>query len=200
MLLNQVETALMNNPVRAAIQRHVEARWLRKLGGAVAGGRALEIGCGQGTGVEIILDHFGAARVDAFDLDPKMIRRAKQRLARRGDRVDLWVGDVTAIPAEADIYDAVFDVAIIHHVPDWRAALREVHRVLRPGGRFYAEEILAAFILNPVVRRVLEHPLIDRFDARAFREALEATGLRVAGERALGRYVAWFVADKGPQP
>ena len=133
MLLNQVETALMNNPVRAAIQRHVEARWLRKLGGAVAGGRALEIGCGQGTGVEIILDHFGAARVDAFDLDPKMFRRAKQRLARRGDRVDLWVGDVTAIPAEADIYDAVFDVAIIHHVPDWRAALREVHRVLRPG-------------------------------------------------------------------
>lgn len=196
MLLNRVEKALMNNPARAALQRHLEARWLRALGGPMAGGRALEIGCGRGTGVEIILDRFGAERVDAFDLDPDMIRLAQGRLAHRRSRVNLWVGDASAIPAGDDTYDAVFDFAIIHHVVDWRAVLREVHRVLRPGGRFYAEEVLAAFILNPVTRRVLDHPLVDRFDASDFKNALEVSGFRVAGERTLGEYAAWFVADK----
>ena len=41
MLLNRFEKALMNNPVRAAVQRRVEARWLLALGGRMAGGRAL---------------------------------------------------------------------------------------------------------------------------------------------------------------
>ena len=36
----------------------------------------------------------------------------------------------------------MFDFGIIHHVPQWRRALAEVARVLKPGGRFYAEEVL----------------------------------------------------------
>jgi ubiquinone/menaquinone biosynthesis C-methylase UbiE len=48
---------------------------------------------------------------------------------------------VTAIAVPDSRYDAVFDFGIIHHVPDWRAAVAEVARVLRPQGRFYAEEV-----------------------------------------------------------
>jgi hypothetical protein len=55
MLLNAVEKALMNNPARGAIPRHFEARRLLDLGGPMAGGKALEVGCGRGVGVEIIL-------------------------------------------------------------------------------------------------------------------------------------------------
>src|SRR5580692_8107108 len=130
MLLNAVEKALMNNPVRAELQRRFEATRLLKLGGPVAGGRALEVGCGRGVGVEIILDVFGAGSVDAFDLDPDMVARARARHASRGSRVRLWVGDAEQIQAEDATYDAVFDFAIIHHVPAWRNALREVARVL----------------------------------------------------------------------
>ena len=86
MLLNAVEKALMNNPVRAAIQRRFEAKRLLELGGPVAGGRALEVGCGRGVGVEIILDLFGAGSVDAFDLDPDMVAQARARHARREAR------------------------------------------------------------------------------------------------------------------
>ena len=68
MLLNRIEYALMNNPVRAAVQRHLEAKRFLEMGGAMCGGAALEIGCGRGVGVEIILDLFGAERVDAFEL------------------------------------------------------------------------------------------------------------------------------------
>ena len=196
MLLNRIEKALMNNPVRAALQRRVELPRLLAMGGAPPGGRVLEVGCGRGVGTELLLGTPGVDQVDAFDLDPDMVRRAEHRLRAHGRRVRLWTGDVASIEAPDDTYDAVFDFGIIHHVPAWRTAIGEVHRVLRPGGRFYAEEVLARFILHPVWRRVLEHPLEDRFDADQFARALAAHGFRDVRRRELLGSFGWFVGSK----
>ena len=198
MILNGLEFALMNNPVRAAIQRHVEARRLLEMGGPLHGARVLELGCGRGVGTALILDVFGAAAVDAFDLDPRMIARARRRLHGHGSRVRLWVGDATSIAVSDASYDAVFDFGIIHHVPDWRRALVEVRRVLRPGGRFYAEEVLRRFIVHPIARRLLEHPQQDRFDTAEFVSALHQAGLTGVVSRDIGQCFAWFVASKLP--
>ena len=73
MRLNTFEKALMNNPIRAALQRHFEARILKKLGGKMRGGLALEIGCGRGMGACIIFEEFRAEHVHAFDIDPHMV-------------------------------------------------------------------------------------------------------------------------------
>ncbi len=197
MILNRFEKALMNNAVRAAIQRHLEARQLLALGGRLQGGVALEVGCGRGVGVGVIFERFGAERVDAFDLDPDMVALARERLAPYAGQVRLWTGDASNIAAPDGAYDAVFDFGIIHHVPDWRAAVREMARVLRPGGRLYAEEILREFIHHPLWRRVLDHPMEDRFNAAGFAAGLEAVGLHVVAQRALGEQAAWFVAQKG---
>lgn len=40
----------------------------------------------------------------------------------------VWVGDAVAIPVWNSMYDAVFDCKMIHHIPEWRHALAEVHR------------------------------------------------------------------------
>ncbi|MDJ0846962.1 MAG: class I SAM-dependent methyltransferase [Myxococcota bacterium] len=196
MRLNRAETALMNNRVRAAIQRRFEAARLLQLGGPVPAGAALEIGCGRGVGAELVLDLFEAATVDAFDLDPRMVQLARTRLRPRGARARLWVGDATAIPVPDASYDAVFDFGIVHHVPRWRLALAEVERVLKPGGRFYAEEVLVAFLGHPLVKRLFEHPEADRFDDEAFRAALRESGLELRGSSRLLRSFAWFVAEK----
>ena len=195
MKLNAVEKAAMNNPIRAASQRRYEANLLACFGGRMDGARALEVGCGRGVGIEIIFDRFGAASVDGFDFDPDMVRRARIRLAGRGEGVRLWVGDAAAIAAPDAAYDAVFDFGIIHHVPSWRNVLREVRRVLRPGGKFYVEEVLARFILNPLTRRVLDHPLEDRFDHRGFLRALEDHGFDVIASRDLAGLFGWYVAS-----
>ena len=196
MLLNKVEKLLMNNPIREAAQRYYEARRLRELGGTTSGAQALEIGCGRGVGVEIILEQFGADTVDAFDLDPDMVRRAQARLEGFGDRVSVWIGDATDIRAEDSSYDAVFDFGIIHHVPDWRQTLVEVHRVLKPGGRFYAEEVLSPFITNSILRRVLLHPKSDRFDTAQFCRALHEAGLPTESTREVLGVLLWVVATK----
>lgn len=124
MQLNAAEKALMNNPLRAALQRRYEARLLRRLGGRTDGAHVLEVGCGRGVGAEIAIEEFGAARVDAFDLDPDMVERARSRLARYGERVKLWVGDATAIEAPDDTYEAVFASGSSTTCPTggWRSA------------------------------------------------------------------------------
>jgi len=196
MKLNAFEFVAMNNPLRAAIQRRFEARRLMRMGGAMNGGRALEIGCGRGVGVEIILHQFRAQTVDAFDLDPRMVERAFSRLRNLKDRVNLWVGDATKIEATDAIYDGVFDFGIIHHIPDWRAAIGEVFRVLRPGGRFYAEEVLRGFILHPLWRALLKHPQQDRYDHEEFKAALAQSGFTVLCDNQIWNSFGWYIADK----
>lgn len=196
MLVNRFEKLLMNNPLRVLVQHRIEAPTLLRLGGPVHGGAALEVGCGRGVGVQLILDTFRAARVDAFDLDPNMVHQAERRLRTRKAHVRLWVGDARAVAAPDNTYDAVFDFGAIHHVPAWTEALGEIYRVLRPGGRLYAEEVLDRFILHPLTRALFDHPLENRFDAPGFVGGLQGSGFQLLGQRAFGKYFAWFVAEK----
>jgi ubiquinone/menaquinone biosynthesis C-methylase UbiE len=196
MKLNCLEKMLMNNPIRRAIQKYFEVPRLLEMGNKMNGGTALEIGCGQGFGTELILDFFGANRVDAFDIDPKMIALASKRLKYRENQTRLWVGDATAIRANDNSYDAIFNFGIIHHIPAWENALCEVWRVLKPGGRFYAEEVLDKFILSPLWRNLLDHPLASRFDQNRFARSLEKIGFTLIATRHLWERFAWFVADK----
>ncbi|MGC5262281.1 class I SAM-dependent methyltransferase [Streptomyces cyaneofuscatus] len=185
MLMNRIEKAAINNPARRALQRLYEVPTLLKLAGGPLppGAKAAELGCGPGYGTRLILDRFGAAHVDAVDLDPYMITRARRRLASQKHRVRLAVGDATdlstAFGAPDGAYDAVFDFAIIHHIPDWRSALAEAARVLKPGGVFVFEEVTAHALARPTYRRLFAHPTEDRFSAEQFLEQLPRHGLAV---------------------
>jgi len=194
---NRFEKIVMNNPIRAAIQRHYAAPILAKLSRDAAVNTALEIGCGNGVGVEIILDQFRAVRVDAFDVDDAMIALARRRLARRGSSVRLWKGSATEIAAEDGTYDAVFAFGVLHHLPDWRTGLAEVVRVLRPHGVFFAEESYARFITHPLWRRLMDHPQDDRFEHDELRASMKGAGLVELGEKlALGGGSGWIVGRK----
>jgi len=135
MKLNRLGKLGLSSPTRAFVQRHVVAPLLERLGGRVEGGRVLELGCGRGVGGEIILDRFRAAQLEAIDIDPDMVERARARLGRRpGTRVS--VGDATRIDARDESFDAVFDFGAIHQMPDWPTAVAEVSRILKPGALY----------------------------------------------------------------
>ena len=201
MLMNRVETALVNSLPRRWLQRFYETQVLLRFGGRLPpGARALEIGCGSGYGSQLVLERFGAGSVDAVDLDPVMIERAGRRLAGYGDRVRLAQGSATdlraALDAEDGGYDAVFDFGIVHHIPAWRAAVAEVARVLTPGGRFYFEEVTAHALARPIYQRLFDHPTEDRFTADQFLAELARQGLVVLGSttRIQGDYLLGVAA------
>ena len=143
------------------------------------GKRALEIGCGQGFGMELILQQFRAATVCGIDLDPEMVRRAQKRTSHYGYRADVSLGDASHIQAADESFDAVFDFGVIHHMVDWEDAVREVRRVMKPGGIFIFEEVSKQALERWIYRKLLEHPDENRFTAEDFVTALERHGITV---------------------
>jgi ubiquinone/menaquinone biosynthesis C-methylase UbiE len=193
MKMNLLEKLAMNNPVRAMIQRRFEAPLLERLGGRLVDLDVLEVGCGQGIGTQLLLDRFAARKVVAVDLDEGMLRRASRRLSRYSpERWELRVGDVTNLDLEDHSFDAVVNFAAIHHVPVWQAALKEIHRVLKPGGRFFFEEVTARWIHRWPYRTLFAHPRENRFSSREFIDELERVGIMVGDhwvEKAGGDFV-----------
>ncbi len=177
MKLNRIERAFVNSPLRRAMQRLV-VRWFAGVRPLAPGADTLEIGCGIGAGARMIAEVFSPGRLFLTDLDPTMIVRARRSLRDSPARpAGAWVGDAAALPLRGAAVDAVFGFGFLHHVPDWRRGLREVYRVLRPGGLYYMEEYYPAFYGNFITRRLAAHPEHDRFDGRDLRAGFAAAGL-----------------------
>ena len=187
MKLNRFGRMQMNNPARAAAQRRLTAQHMLRLGGDIAGGTALEIGCGRGVGIEIILGTFRASKVVAFDLDPKLVALAQRRMGHLADKVTLSVASATEIHAEDGSFDAVFDFGVIHQIEDWRRAVAECARVLRPGGRFFFEAVSKPFHRLPM-NVAMERGSPD-VRAIGFRKDTYLSELGKNGIRVEGRYV-----------
>lgn len=178
MKLNVLEFALMNNPIRALSQRQIETPVLIGRGNVLAGKHVLEVGCGRGVGMEILLS-LGAAHVTGFDLDSRMVTRAQERTAIYGDRVRAVKGDAESIDALDSSFDVVVEYGILHHIPDWHRAQREIARVLKPGGIFYFEDLLRGLISSFPMRIFFQHPQDSQFLGREFFGGLQSAGLCV---------------------
>jgi ubiquinone/menaquinone biosynthesis C-methylase UbiE len=158
-----------------------------KLADLKPGERVLIVGAGTGLDLDFIRP--GPA-LTAIDLTPTMLARLRRRAARLGLEVDARVMDATAL----EFADASFDVALLHLivtlVPDPALCMREVARVLRPGGRavifdkFCPDEgrpPLAVRIVAPVARALFGTQMTRRLGP-----ILAGSGLRILCEEAAG--------------
>jgi SAM-dependent methyltransferase len=117
-----------------AITEALELRLVLDLAGPLRGRAVLDVGCGDGT-LALALLRAGAARVAGCDADPRMIMRARGQAAGAGGAVDLAVGRAEALPFADGSFDVVTCITVLAFVPDPAGAIREMVRVLRPGGR-----------------------------------------------------------------
>ncbi len=134
--LSEHEFKAMNNPLRRTIQRRVEFPLLKNMGVPIKGRDVLEIGCGSGYGAQL-LDTLAPRSYTGTDLMPEQIALARQRLPQ----ARFLIQDASNLKdiSNASV-DTVVAFEVLHHIPEWRAAVSEIRRVLRPGGVVYLEE------------------------------------------------------------
>ncbi|MFO0964727.1 MAG: class I SAM-dependent methyltransferase [Gemmataceae bacterium] len=96
--------------------------------------RVLDAGCGNGRYSKYLLRWLGeGAFCTAFDLAPRMLARSRRRL--RGRSISHVAADLTRLPYPDGFFDAVVCGWVLEHLPDPRPGLRELTRVMEPGGK-----------------------------------------------------------------
>jgi len=141
----------------------------------------LDVGCGTGRLLKAAADRWSRARMTGVDVSEKMIIEA-QRKHERDPRFSFKQGDASALPFGAASFDAAFSTMSLHHWGEQVSGIREVARVLRPGGLFVLADVDAPFIF-------VIGPLFNWIDGSRFRapedirRLLEGAGLSVVAFR-----------------
>jgi ubiquinone/menaquinone biosynthesis C-methylase UbiE len=135
-----------------------EAHILRRLDAIDFNGkRVLEVGLGQGADSEQLIRR--GAIWSGLDLSPESLSRVSARLRLRGLPFErLERGSALSMPFPDSSFDMVFAHGVLHHIPDVRAAQKEIARVLKPGGSLiamlYARRSLNYLVAISIVRRL----------------------------------------------
>ncbi len=140
--------------------------------------RILDIGCGTGLFAVRALERFSDARVWGFDLSSKMLEHSSVR-GRSHHRLHLVRGDSGKLPFRDNSFDVITCSHSFHHYPDQQAAVAEMYRVLRPGGRLMIvdgdrDHWWGWFIFDVVV--TLAEGAVHHCSARRFRELYRQAG------------------------
>jgi len=97
-----------------------------------SGKRLLEVGCGMGT--DLLQFARGGAEVTGVDLTPRSVETSRHHLSLYGQTGSFAFTDAENLPFANGSFEVVYSNGVLHHTPDTLRAVREIHRVLRPGG------------------------------------------------------------------
>jgi ubiquinone/menaquinone biosynthesis C-methylase UbiE len=144
--------------------------------------RLLEVGPGTGYYTLDVAARLDGGRLELFDIQQEMLDHVASRATERGLKgVVPWQGDARDMLFEDDRFDGAFLVTVLGEIPDQDAALRELARVVKPGGRVVFGEIGLDPHMVPL---------------SALQERAEAAGLEY--ERRLGTGFAYFARFRVP--
>jgi ubiquinone/menaquinone biosynthesis C-methylase UbiE len=114
--------------------QRADSPWIRQAMGyeSTAGLDVLDVGCGQG--IDLVEYLRAGARATGIDLTPRHVELARQHVEALDLTATVVHGDAEHLPFQDASFDFVASNGVLHHTPDMPAALREIRRVLRPGG------------------------------------------------------------------
>lgn len=184
------EYYLENNRARAFVRELMEVRPLRRATDVEGIGHALQIACGVGSSSSQLMRHFSPRRLTAIEREPELVDVA--RATHDPERFEFRAGDVFSMGFGDGAFDAVFNLADLHNYADWRTALLEIRRVLKPGGHLIMEDMSREsfrYAAGRAFKRLTSHPYGEMLAMEEFRLFAEASGfelLRFEEVNALG--------------
>ncbi len=178
----------------------MENRLILKKIGPLRGLRILDVGAGLGeSSVYLALQ---GAHVSATDLSPGMVETAMKLSALHGIEIESFVSAGEKLNVPEGAYDVVYIANTIHHVADRPALFGQIHRALRPGGRFFSFDPLT---YNPIinlyrrmatkVRTVDEKPL-SFADVELAKKYFINVGHREFWIAGLALFLKYFLIDR----
>lgn len=171
-VMSKVEAAFCRSAPWRGFTARVVMPWV--LHGQELTGDVVEIGAGSGANTAVLARTQPAATITATDIDPAMVTATRRRVAHLWPRVTVEQADTTAMPFESHSFDAAVSLLMLHHVINWEAALGELARVLRPGGRLLGYDLTATRFARTI-------HLADRSPHRLLDPAQLRDGLSAAG-------------------
>lgn len=109
--------------------------------------RVIDVGCGASARNPFFVQRYWGQNAVAVDLSWRTLQKAQTRIA-----VPLVNGNVLALPFSDEIFDFAISTGVIHHTPDPRYALRELRRIVRPGGGMFVSVYNRRSIYYPTYR------------------------------------------------
>jgi SAM-dependent methyltransferase len=143
---------------RLQVQAQVMSPWIHRDLPFATSRSLVELGCGTGAQLALLLDAFPALRVTGIDRAVDQLAAAADNLAPYVDRSTLRAADATDLPFPAGAFDAGFLCWILEHLEHPDAALRELHRVLAPGAPVVVSEVVnTTLFLDPPSPHVMRY-------------------------------------------
>ncbi|MDI6759771.1 MAG: glycosyltransferase [Candidatus Brocadiaceae bacterium] len=183
------DSTLASNPFWA-YEDKVRQRAVFELLRPAPGERILEVGCGSGR--DMILFSSKGARYVGLDYGYGIVGIAKERLVKEKGMGTLTVADATKLPFKNCSFDKVSCSEVLEHIPEYTKALKEINRVLKPGGKAtftvpnrHSFKGLARWyrsLIYRVFNRCDLHPYDEWKTRRELEVALKESGLEVQEE------------------
>ena len=151
----------------------------------------LDAGCGIGLSFALLDQMFQPQAIIGADIDPVSLQQAGKATVSPGCELRLLHSPAQRLDLPDCSVDIVFCHQLLHHVKAQQAVLRELHRVLRPGGFLLSGESCRSFIHSFWVRLLFRHPDMVQQSAEGYVELIRSAGFEVA-ERDIRCTVPWW--------
>ncbi len=153
------------------------------------GDSLLEVGCGVGAQMRRMLERFRPEKISGVDREPTQVEKALENLPDdvQMGMVELFIAEGHDLPFENDSFDGAYVFFVFEHMNDPVPVIREINRVLKPGGKFYCTE---------VVNRALYMWPYNK-DANAYWHAFNTLQRKLGGNPDIGHHLASACIDAG---